>query len=208
MKRLFLLFFLARLGTAHAHPVAYQGAIGLMGYHQADMLEWQALYSVTSWFSFGVDYSWDRMNGPERQVAVGRVNWLAHRWNGRDYQANLYLSAGAGMLERLGTTQGTGLAAVEADYETRKVYFSGKVQSVLAKGAGFSSYQLRAGVAAYPGEYEGLNTWGIVQLQYFPEAASDQLRVGPVVRFFYRNVLWELGVTSEGLWNFNFMFHL
>jgi hypothetical protein len=207
MKRILTLISLAFLTQAQAHPVAYQGALGLMGYHQADMVEWQAMYSVTSRYSLGVDYVWDRMDGPDRQLVLARVNWLPWRANGTDSQANLYLSAGGGALERSGGFEGAALIAAEADYETRHVYFSGKGQAVFAKGAGYELYQLRAGVAPYVGEFEGLNTWAIVQLQYFPQALTDSLRIGPVVRFFYRNVLWEFGVTSRGLWSFNLMFH-
>jgi hypothetical protein len=208
VKRFFVLISLAFFARAEAHPVAFKGAIGLMAYQQADMLEWQALYSVTNRYSLGVDYIWDTMEGPARRLLLARVNWLAHRWNGSDHQANIYVSAGGGAAFLTGATQGAGLGGLEADYETRRVYFSGKTQGIFTRGSGYWFHQLRAGFAPYLGDYEGLNTWLIVQLQSFPQASADKLRVGPVLRQFYKNVLWELGVSSQGAWSFNFMVHL
>ena len=194
--------------TALAHPVAFQGALGVMAYHQPDMIDWQIAYSVTSRFALGVDYYRDAMESVTKTYYIPRVNWLVHRWNGKDYQANIYVFGGYGVVSSGGSEKGALFGGGEADYETRAVYVSGKATTRIAKDLNDSTmYQLRAGIAPYAGDYEGLNTWLILQSQYFPNSAEENLRVGPVLRFFYRNVLWETGVSSRGTWNFNFMVH-
>lgn len=202
-----LLAFLA-LPAAQAHPVAFQGALGLMSYNQPDMTDWQIAYSLTSKLAVGFDYYRDSMEPTTKSYYIPRLNWLVHRWNGKDHQANLYLFGGYGLVNSGGVNRGAAFGGVEADYETRSIYVSGKATTRIAKDLNDSTmYQARAGIAPYEGDYEGLNTWLILQGQYFPNSAVDKLRVGPVLRFFYRNVLWETGVTSQGMWNFNFMVH-
>lgn len=195
-------------GWAIAHPVSFKGGVGLMFYNQPDSIDWQAVYSVTSNLAVGVDYARDTMMGQERQFVIPRINWLIHRWNGKDYQANLYVYGGYGVANVPGLTHGTIFAGGEADYETRQVYFSGKGYTLQTSSIPDSTvYQLRAGFAPYVGDFEGLNTWVIGQAQYYPGAAAEEVRVGPVLRFFYRNVLWELGTSLRGTWSFNFMLH-
>ncbi len=194
--------------VAFAHPVAFQGALGVMAYHAPDMVDWQVAYTVHPKFALGIDYYRDAMEADTKTYYIPRVNFLAHRWNGHDFQANIYLYGGYGVAHAKGSDRGALLVGGEADYETRKVYFSGRATSLFARDLNNSTlYQLRAGIAPYVGDFEGLNSWLILQAQYFPNALQEKLRVGPLLRFFYRNVLWEAGVSSQGTWLFNFMVH-
>jgi len=195
-------------GSLVAHPVAYKGAWSFMAFNQPDMQDWQLLYSVARKFSLGVNYIHDTMEGADRYFLIPRVSWLVNRWNGKDYQANIYVYGGIGIAKKNALNEVAGEAAIEADYETRKVYFSGKASAVVAKGFDtLAIYQLRAGFAPYEGGYDEIQAWLIAQAQYLPFAKSEPVRVGPVVRIFYRNVLTEMGVSAQGTWNFNFMVH-
>lgn len=195
-------------GPLVAHPVAYKGAWSFTAFNQPNMQNWQLLYSAGRNVSFGVDYFHDTMEGPDRYFLIPRVSWLVNRWNGKDYQANIYFYGGIGLAKKNGLNAIAGEAAIEADYETRKVYFSGKASVVAAKGFdALAVYQLRAGFAPYEGGYDEIQTWLIAQAQYLPLAKNEQVRVGPVLRVFYRNVLTEMGVSAQGTWNFNFMVH-
>lgn len=195
-------------GNALAHPVAFKGAWSFMAFNQPDMLDWQLLYSFHRKFSLGVDYFRDTMEGQPRYFLIPRVSWLVNRWYGADSQGNIYVYGGIGAAKKSGADSLAAEGAIEADYETREIYFSGKALVVAANGFDtLTMYQLRAGFAPYVGEFEDLHTWLILQGQYFPNAVDERLRVGPVMRFFYNNVLWELGVTTQGSWNFNFMVH-
>ena len=200
------IFLTGNLGFGH--PVAYKGAVSLMAFNQPDMQDWQVLYTVARNLSLGVDYIHDTMSGTERFYLVPRISWLMKRWNGEDYQANIYVVGGAGGVRKDSAIELVGEGSVEADYETRKVYVSGKATVIGAKNTDtLAVYQFRTGFAPYAGEYEGLNAWLIGQVQYFPFSNEESVRVGPVLRLFYQNVLWEVGVSARGTWNFNFMVH-
>lgn len=179
-----------------------------MAFNQADMLDWQLLYSFERNFSFGLDFYRDTMEGPDRYFLIPRLSWLVNRWNGDGYQANIYVFGGVGAARKNSITEPAIEGALEADYETRQIYFSGKATAVAAKNFDtLAVYQLRAGFAPYQGGFEELHSWLIGQAQYLPYARENRWRVGPVLRLFYKSVLWEVGVTTQGNWNFNFMVH-
>jgi hypothetical protein len=200
-----LTFFPSR---GFSHPVAFKGAWSFMAFNQPDMLDWQLVYSFERKFSLGVDFFRDTMEGPDRYFLIPRLAWLVNRWNGDGYQANIYVYGGVGIANKQSQTDFAAEGSIETDYETRKFYISGKATVVASKISDtLAIYQFRTGFAPYEGDFEALHSWLIAQVQYLPFAKEEQLRVGPVLRLFYRNVLWELGVTTRATWNFNFMAH-
>lgn len=195
-------------GVLSAHPVAYKGAWSFMAFNQKDMLDWQVLYSFERNLSLGVEFIHDTMEGPDRYFLMPRLSWLVHRWNEKDSQANIYVYGGAGIGKKELEYRAAGEGSIEADWETRKYYTSGKATVVGAKDfETLTVYQLRAGFAPYVGEFNDLHSWLIAQFQYIPSSKDEPLRFGPVMRFFYRSALWEVGVSTKGNWNLNFMVH-
>jgi hypothetical protein len=96
---------------------------------------------------------------------------------------------------------------VEADAESRSLFILGKVESMLpARAPDFHHVELRVGAAPYEAEFEELASWLMIQAQYHPALGRDYA-VTPLARFFYKNVLWETGVSLDGDWMLNFMFH-
>lgn len=194
--------------AALAHPVAYQGAVALMSSHQKDMSDVQIAYSATPRVAIGVDYRYSSMFGTESQYAIPRVNFLLKRWNGPEQQANLYLYGGYGIAKQGQQLQGAFFGGGEADWESRALYFSAKASTTVAPSFdNLTMYQARAGFAPYQASFEELQAWVILQSQYFPKAFEESFRIGPVLRFFYKNFLWELGATVRGNWNLNLMVH-
>lgn len=193
---------------AFSHPVAFKGAWSFMAFSQKDMLDWQLLYSFERNLSLGVDFIHDTMEGPERYFLIPRISWLVLRWNEKESQANIYVYAGAGVGKRELDYRTAGEGAIEADWESQKYYVSGKATVVAAKDfETLDVYQFRAGFAPYVGNFDELHSWLIGQVQYIPSSLEESVRVGPVMRFFYRNALWEVGVSARGSWNLNFMVH-
>jgi hypothetical protein len=192
------------VAKANAHPVAFQGAWGLMFYNQSEMLDWEANYSLTPRFAISANYFRDLPQN--RSIGLLRTNFLLNRWNGEDYQANIYFSAGYGAGFDNQKINQVFFGSLEADYETRKVYFSTKNNILYDDGLSPMSFiQLRAGFAPYVVDTNSLHSWVILQTQYFP--SNNNWNVGPVLRLFYRNILWELGVNQRGGALFNFMTH-
>lgn len=197
--------------SSSAGPISYEGGWMLSTENQPDSINWQLSYSLKPWFSFGADYAYDKMDGPgvdPKNYGLLRGNFLLKRWNEMESQGNIYLYGGVGGIKAGDVTGSAWLGGIEADWETRKIYTSAKAQYFDSdKFDPSTMYQARFGVAPYLTKFENLHTWVILQVQYFPEAFEEKLKVSPVMRFYIDNVLWELGVSARGTWSFNTMVH-
>lgn len=102
-------------------------------------------------------------------VWLAQANELAHRWLENCVQANLYGSVGEGA--RITPTKSTAAVheAVEADWETRRIYANTRLETLASPGLA---------------PFEGLHTWLVLE---------GDLRD----HHFYQNVLWEMGTSLE-----------
>ncbi len=213
MKRriiVLLLFLTGGLGTRlEAHPVSYQNALSVMTWNQPYVSDTWMTYSYRPYAAVVARYMRMEMeDGSEMKLYLPQADFLLYRKNDRHSQANLYVYGGYGAEEMDGSSRGAGVLGVEADAEDRKYYGSLAFQSVLP-GLGPNVYQTtaRAGMAAYPSEFEELGTWFILQYQVNPQLRrrSD---LTPLLRFMYKNMLAETGVgVTHGDWLLNFMVH-
>lgn len=164
--------------------------------------------SLRSWLAVGASH--DRIEQPEgtAQLAYGQANFLVRRWNRPGSQANLYATGGlgAGRLD-----DGTRLAwqgSLTADWETRDEFLMVMAEHVRLQGArSFNHLMARAGLAPYRAEYDELQAWLMVDAEWRPYFRSERFMVTPLLRFFYRNVLWEMGSSLRGSWMLNLMVH-
>lgn len=194
----------------HASLVTYQGGYMFTAENQSDSVAWQLAYSPRPFLAVGVEYMFDRMNGATqaRETLLARSNYLLKRWNESDSQANIYLFGGLGGVRVSSSNKMAWLAGAETDWESRIFYLSLRGQMVDASQLAAQRFgQLRIGMAPYLTDFESLHSWFIVQAQYWPDALDEKLRVGPILRFYLKNVLWELGVSARGSWTFNTMIH-
>lgn len=192
---------------ASAHPVSYQDAIGVMTWNQSFLSDYWITYSFKPYAAIAARYM--RMTMPEGDfhLYAPQLNLLAKRWNGTNHQANIYFYGGFGgarFQERNGTAAVFG---AEADAESRELFVMGKWESVLPSvGHDIHHAELRVGIAPYEAEFEEIASWLMVQAQYHPDLAREY-SITPLGRFFYKNVLWETGVSLDGDWMMNLMFH-
>jgi len=116
-----------------------------------------------------------------------------------DSQANVYASVGLG--GRHDTKEDdsvAGYAALEADYETRRIYTLFAAESLQSPNdVQFNRLRYRAGFAPYRAPFESLQTWIIGQVDYMPEM-DDKVEVTPLLRFFYNNYALEIGSNLNG----------
>jgi hypothetical protein len=145
--------------------------------------------------------------GRELIVYLPQLDYLVHRWNESDLQANIYVYGGFGGV-RFAQSNGTAyLAGIEADAESRKYFSMVKYEAMYPTlGGPFRHFEARIGAAPYEAEYDQLASWFMILWQYHPALSREQA-LTPMVRFFYKNALWEAGVSLQGDWMFNFMFH-
>jgi hypothetical protein len=150
-----------------------------------------------------------RFNAPEgkMQFYAPQLDYLLKRWNESEYQANIYLYGAYGNMNFQNRNAGAGLAGVEADAESRKYFISGKYEKMRSQlGPDFYHVEARLGIAPYEAEYNELASWFMIQYQYHP-MLDRQYSLTPLARLFYKSFLFETGVSTDGDWMLNFMFH-
>ena len=186
---------LAPATVAEARPVSYAGGWTLM--EETDRQSTSALvhYSPTAFYSVGLKADWDRRS--DLLFTGAQATWLAKRWFGEDFQANLYVWGAAGLAQGIGDNPGgeelAGQAGVMADWETRR-WFVGYRAAARDYGALDASafHAAKVGVAPYLGDTGDLHTWLMVEVDQRPDA-PEAVGVTPMVRFFKGETLFELG---------------
>ncbi|NHK28077.1 hypothetical protein FF098_009195 [Parvularcula flava] len=196
---------------AMARPVSYEGGWTLIEETDRQSTALWVHYTVNPSLSLGWRTEWDRQNdvlfnGPQ-------ATWLAKRWFGENYQANLYGFAGAGALEGINGNPADREAAAfigaMADWETRRLFASYRVRGLEGGDVDGSFMQAaRVGFAPYEGDTGDLHTWLMVEVDHRPDA-EDPVGVTPLVRFFKGAALFEAGwsvTDDEPMLNFQYRF--
>ena len=194
--------------TASAHPVAYKGATAFMTWNQPFLSDYWLAYSFSPDMAVAARAMRMTMDsGGDLVVYLPQFDYLVKRWNGRDFQANIYAYGGYGGVRFQGQNGTAGLAGIEVDAESRNWFVLAKYEGMIPSiGQSFHHLEGRVGLAPYEAEYNELASWLIVAAQYHP-TLSKGYAITPLARFFYKNVLWETGVSLQGDWMMNFMFH-
>ncbi len=197
------IFLLSSLQLA-AHPVIYKGGTVLSSQSMEMFSDNQISYSFHQKWAAGINLWRFNEDDQSTEFQLLRVNHLLKRWNGDDYQGNIYLASGVGAAEsRMGYIGG-----VEGDWETRTLYTSLKFMHFNSpKVADVSMTQGRIGYSPYEADFDKLQTWVMLQGMYMGQIERT-VTVTPLLRFFYQNVLWEVGSSLRSEWFLNFMVHI
>lgn len=193
--------------NAQAHPVSYQGAFAVMTWNQPFLSDYWITYSFRNDMAIAARAMRMNMDEGESVAYLPQFDYLLKRWNEHDSQGNVYVYAGFGGI-RFDNRNGTaGLAGIEADWESRKYFVLGRFEAMHPTvGPNYHKAELRLGIAPYEAEFEEVASWFMVQAQYHPDLNTNYA-ITPLARFFYKNVLWETGVSLKGDWMLNLMFH-
>lgn len=208
MRIITLLLFFTSL-KAIAHPVSYKDAVGIMSYNNSQMNEILMTYSLSHRLALGHTYIREKKS----EFYIPRVNWLAKRWNNDDSQGNLYLSAGSGVEKYNNSTSNVRLAEVIADWESRKYYtylehlylLRDNKDNPIWTEKNDNHTKLRLGFAPFLADYSDLNIWFIAQVT---KHNTENIETTQFMRFYMKNVLWEVGADFNGGFAFNFMIHI
>jgi hypothetical protein len=186
-----------------AKPIAFADGYTVMAeYGAGTMKEVQLFYAPRYDFSVGgghVELDSDE-TAKSRRINYARLNYLVHRWNLDDAQANLFAWGGLGSATG-NTFSGTLLAenaGAQADYETRRVY--GSLKTDLQRSSAFSHRidTLQLGLAPYKHEYGGVATWLLVQGRQYTGGIHRGTESALLVRLFKGGAWIEAGVTNGG----------
>jgi hypothetical protein len=205
MIRLYLMLcvVVAAAAPAMAKPIAFADGTTVMAeYGAGTMQELQIFYAPRFDYSVGgghVDFTSDEA-GQREHINYARLNWLAHRWNLDDAQANIFVWGGAGSAtgNRFDGTRLAGNAGLQVDYETRRVYAS--VKSDLQRSSEFSDRidTLQLGVAPYKHDYGGIATWFVFQARHYTGELHSGIETAALLRLFKGGAWIEAGVTNAG----------
>jgi hypothetical protein len=194
--------------STFAMSVSWQGSTAVMTKNQPFLTDWVMAYSFRSDAAFAFRYMRMTMrDGAEMEFYGPQFDYLVHRWNGRDYQANIYVDGAFGAQNAQGRKSTMGVGTLDADIESRDLYLAGKVQGNWG-GIGPDIYQseVRLGIAPYKAGFEEIASWLIVSIQSNPQL-SRTFSITPMVRLFYKSFLVEVGASHQGDWMFNSMIH-
>lgn len=205
-----LLFFTSLLlcSKSFSHPVSFKGSKGLMGYQSPFVSHNQLNYSFKHWFAAGIHHI-QRPNMNSRSATFASANFLLKRWNGKGLQANIYSVIGAGHSELGPDARTSGFGLVQFDIENRDYYFLVKHQLVAnSERTDFSQSVVRLGISPYVESYDGIHSWLILEWQssnFFD--GEDLTDLTPFLRIFYKNLLFEIGQSFDGITKFNYITH-
>lgn len=205
MKNTFTLILLFFSFKALAHPVIYKNGWALNSSNMPDYSNNYVMYSFTNKFAIGVDQWRFTKDDENNEMGLLKLNHLLWRGNGENYQANIYLHGGVGVEDQEWDekqTRGAWLVGAEADWETRVLYTSLKFYQF----NDINMTQARVGFSPAIADFHSLQTWFMVQGMVIDDL-NETVMITPMVRFFYQNVLWEVGSSTRGDWMLNLMVH-
>lgn len=188
-----------------AHPVIYKDGWVYWGSFGPDMNTQRVSYTFDPTASIEANSSWYFNNDEYRDYTVG-LNYLLKRWLNEDSQGNIYVAYHAGQYEDLAGDGFVQHAMLMGDWESRKIYTAGSVMGFYYDNEEKYKYSYRFGFAPYVAGMNTLQNWVVLKLDYF-EVQNRNLQVTPMLRFFYRNVLWEMGASTQGDFFFTLMTH-
>jgi len=181
-----------------AHPVTFKDGWALQTSVMPKRQDFEINHSLSNREALGLSYH--RIDdGEEKNLFVlPQFNFLLRRWNDAEYQANIYLMAGAGVRSRDDEESFAAKGAFQGDFETRTFYTALMGESLLSEsGHNFNRLSYRAGLSPYKAAFDELTTWIVLQTTYQPDM-EEEYEITPLLRFFYKNYLWEIGSSVEG----------
>jgi hypothetical protein len=187
--------------SAFARPVSYPD--GWMYMTMNDHMSYSNMlsYSPTAYDAIGIRS--DYMREDKDWLHTATYNHLLKRWNASDSQGNLFLLTGLGAAQHGDAVDPAATLGFEADWETRRIYFSYENRYIYAGDIERSIWQkARTGIAPYIGGYDDIHTWLMVEVDHHP-SLRDNVVVTPFVRLFNQQALGELGISNKGDVMFN-----
>jgi hypothetical protein len=173
----------------------------MLEYGAGTMQEAQAFYAPRYWLSAGA--GWLHLEQEDhrfgRDIAYARINYLVHRWNLSDAQANVFAWGGLGGA-RGSDFDGTRLAenaGAQADFETLRFYGSLKADWQHSSAFAHRIDTVQLGVAPYRHRYDGLATWVLVQGRAYTGGIYDGVETALLLRLFRGPVWFEAGITAD-----------
>jgi hypothetical protein len=210
-----------------AHPVVFEQGTAIMGHHHGDMAGVEVIHSPRWWYGIGLDAE----RTESSSTILARANALVWRGNFPDLQSNLYLGVAAGVAwgtlsdhtsqkseteariegsSHKNERSGVQSWSVEWDAEDRQYYAKARHEQFFKNEQLFTNETVaRLGIAPYKAQADEPTLWTMVEWQVHSNAKLENPHheVTPLIRYFYRNMLFEVGSSLTGKLKFNYMIH-
>lgn len=203
-KFVFLLLLISSTET-FTHPVTYKGGSIFQGSFMPKMNQIRLGYTVSPKYAFVYNANYFEYISEYQDHTIG-MNFLLKRWLNHDSQANLYAGIHGGFYKNSFSNGNVGHLFFMADWESRVHYTMAKVKRFIYNGENKHNLTLRYGFAPFVAGMNELQSWLIIQGMYV-EDQSRQVIITPMLRFFYKNVLWEIGHSTRGQSYLTMMVH-
>lgn len=200
------LIFISSL-SLQAHPVIYKDGWVYDGFFMPNMNIQRVSYTLESNFALESNTTYLKNFQNYRDYAFG-FNYLFKRWFLKKSQGNIYGMVHGGYYAHDFDEGIVGHATLMGDWESREVYTAAKAKLIYLDNENeLWKYSYRIGLAPYVAGMDTLQTWIVLQFDYF-KANSRNILVTPLLRFFYKNVLWEIGANTRSQYYLNLMVHI
>lgn len=199
---------------ATAAPLAHKGSIVVSGDYEPSWSSLTLTPAITPSTGVGPALHWlkpktddgatgEGDSGGQELWSLLMVTQRLHRWNGAQYQANLWAGLGAGLLTVLpgdGNSSGNRAAWspwAQADFETRRFYIGTSTRLFQAADIGRLMTSARAGLALTSADYNRWQPWLMIEARTM-EGLQQGVEITPLLRVLHRRVLAEAGVSTSG----------
>lgn len=190
--------------SAVSHPVIFKGGTVLETEQSQDMQHLGLSYTFHPKTAAAFDYF--KFNNLNTEFYFSKINYRLWRQNNEESQANIYLSAGVGQRRENNELTNSNLAQIHLDWENRDYYVSGFQKYISQENLDpLWQSRFRAGLAPFRGDYNDVNVWFIAQ---FDKMNGEHWETTPLMRTYFKNILWEIGASLNGNYQLNLMFHL
>jgi hypothetical protein len=199
-----LLISLLFQSSASAHPVIFKGGTVLETEQNPDLQHLGTSYTFHQKTAAAFEYL--KFNNAKTEFYFGKLNYRLYRYNGDEAQANIYLTLGSGQRRENQNLTNSNLAQIHLDWENRDYYVSGFQKYISQKDLDpIWHSRARLGLAPFRADYNDINVWFITQ---FDKMNGENWETTPLMRTYYKTILWEIGASLNGNYQLNLMFHL
>jgi hypothetical protein len=202
--------FLVFSTSVIAHPVIYKDGFVVSSANIPSYSDNQLMYSWSNRWASGLNHWRFSKDDANTDMVFAKTNHLLWRHNGEVSQANIYVHGGFGIVDSeidVKQTNEAYMTGIEMDWETRTLYSALKYYYFTSpKVTDIEMTQVRVGISPYEAGFEQLQSWFMLQAMYMPDV-DKEIILTPMLRFFFKNVLWEIGSSTRGEWMLNLMVH-
>ena len=182
-------------------PMSYKGSNTTMIDFSKHYSKIDSGYALTAKDTLGLKLFRAKGEGYELQGEEFYYLRRLGRINDIKAQSNLWLFLSTGMIDIKKNNANDDefylSPALQADYETRRIYVMGSYQLMRPAGYNFDTSKMKAGFSFYKTSYEETQPWFILELSH-TNRLSAKLEVIPTLRLINKALYFEAGISTEG----------